>query len=273
MAKTVIIDADDDSLYAPVDEGGPAVEITDSETPPGGDSKAAEEDEVEIETAPAKQVATEDDRFAAIEKENRELREALIKLSSRAEPKPAAAPATVEPKAEKVTKAQLAAVLNENRDADGNIRPDVLMNIVDHLVEERTNEAKVAAFQEFDQTNWKRQIASSSKVYMSGLQLTSQDQAEVNEFVRNLKLEDNPAAEMIGWAMLRLAKESQQQPTEPEKKESTKTVAKEVAKMDRTKAPVVNKPAAKKVQLTQDQLDMAKRFGVKPETYAKFVGR
>lgn len=280
MADSVIVSVDDFDDPVEGDSGESVVEVQE-EVAAGGDSKVASSDEetVEIEVEGQKAgVAPPDDRVAQIEKENRDLREALIKLSSRQQEVPQQQVAASAPKEEKVTRAQLVGILNENRDAEGNIRPDILMNIVDHLVEEKTQEAKVSAFKEFDQTNWKRQIAASSKSFMSSVNLEPQDREQVKEFVQNLKLEDNPAADMLGYALLRLSREMAGQPEESKKEKvvsEAPPVAKTgVAKMDKTQASSKKAAAAGgKVQLTTEQLQIAKRFGVKPETYAKFVGR
>lgn len=273
MAETIIIDADDDSYegYSAEEDQGTAVEITDDESPPTGDDSkiSSEEDEVEVEGKQTT-VSTEKDEVSRLKDEVRELRSALLQTVQQVKQAPAV---TTAPKEEKVTKAQLIQILNENKDPEtGNIRPDILMNVLDYLVDERTTEVKQKAFEELNQSSWEREIAGVSNRVLNEDKYLAQNpdlNAKIDEIANNLKLGGHPAGRLAAYALIRLSAGDESNAA-PVTSAVPKNRTANSGKMDKTHVGNIS-AKSKSTKLTQEQLQMAKRFGVKPETYARFV--
>jgi hypothetical protein len=97
--------------------------------------------------------------------------------------------------------------------------------------------------------------------------------AGLDEYAANLGLGDHPTGRLAAYAIFRLSEHVKAKGTskvdEKSKVEEKEKVDLNKGKMDKTR---LSTHLSKSTGLNQDQLDTAKRFGVKPETYAKFVG-
>ena len=92
----------------------------------------------------------------------------------------------------------------------------------------------------------------------------------LNEYANNLGLGDHPIGQLAAYAIMRLSDSVKAKSKPDVKSEVEKVVDPNKGKMDKTRLTAMKD---KNMGLSVEQLTIAKKFGVKPETYAKFVRR
>src|SRR5574343_25738 len=263
MAETMIVDADElfeeDNIPTESEET-PSVEVTESETPP-----EPKEEEVEIEVeGKTPTVDKEQTEVARLRNQIQELQTQLLNLA--AQPKEVPVAPKEKPKEEELTRSQLAKIIQENAD-----NPEVILNVMDYIAEQKTKKVKNEAFEELSQSNWEREIAGNANQILAEdkdgyIKSNPNVKDKIDQVKRNLKWDNHPAGDLAAYALIRFSEGLTNEVKEAVKEETPKP---NMGKMDRTK--VTSPPAQGKKKLTSEQLAMAKKLGVKPETYARFV--
>ncbi len=151
--------------------------------------------------------------------------------------------------------------------------PGVLTNIITYVAEQKAreiaNEIKDTTVADIAKQNQYSQIAGMANRILQEdsdgyLKANPEVRGKLKEFAANLGLQDAPAGELAAYAIYRYA-EAVKNPVK--KEEGAK---KETRVLDKTRP----KPEKSKTHgLTQEQIEVAKKFGVRPETYALFVQR
>jgi hypothetical protein len=168
---------------------------------------------------------------------------------------------------ERLTKAQLKQILVENAD-----NPDVLLNVVDYIAEQKTKEVKKQAFEELNNSSWERELAGTANQVLAEdkdgyLAKNPQVKDKIGQVMKNLRLEKHPAGALAAYALIRFG-EGLGGSAAPAEKAVEKAANK--GKMDKTRTPA--KVAAGNKKLTPEHLEMAKKLGIKdPNLMARFI--
>ena len=246
--------------------------------PEGGEPEGSEEivteptetgePEIEVEGKTTK-VEGEPNEIAELKKTISSLKDEILSLASRKKETPIEEPKG-EPAKEKLTRAQIAQILTEHKDD-----PAVLLNIIDYIAEEKALATRDETVKDISHKQW------YSNLQGMGNQILTEDQdgylaanpqvkASLEESATNFGLADHPLGRLATYAIIRLS-ESVKGKGKVEGDSTTPTSTSTSTRvMDKTRA---TSKTSKTSGLTQEQLNTAKRFGVKPETYAKFVRR
>ena len=227
------------------------------------------EDDVEIEVeGKGKQVDKEESETSKLQKEISTLKDQILELATRRKEK------VIEPKdekKEKLTHAQIVGILKENKDADN--FPEILANVVHYIAENTASEIKNKTMEEVSQKQWASNLSGTANRILSEdkdgyLAANPKVKSELPEMAKNMGLQDHPAGELAALAIYRLlegAKAKDEDSKSDKTKESKPSNSTRV--MDKTRIS----SQSSKVTLNATQLAVAKKFGVKPETYAMFV--
>ena len=225
------------------------------------------EDEFEVEVeGEEKEVETDIKETDTLRREISELKDQIIKLSSRRE-EPKAKP--TEEKGEKLTRGQIAKILTEHKDD-----PEVLLNVIEYLSEQKALEIKDSTVKDMNQQQWSSQLSGVANRVLAddedGYLAANPKVGEgLSEMAGNLGLGEHPIGKLAAYAIYRLTNAAKAKSKEGEKlKVEKETTNKRV--FDKTRA---SDKGGKGLGLTQVQLEAARKFGVKPETYAKFIRR
>lgn len=240
------------------EETGQSEEVS-SEDQVEVEGETAESDEVEIEVeGKGTKIESEDSKVSSLEAQIRELTNEVLKLSAtKKEP----VPDVVKPKTEeRLTRGQLVQIMKEHADD-----PEVMLNVIDYLADQKTKEVRDETVKDLNYKQWHSNLAGTANRILAEdqdgyLKSNPQIKQQLKEAATNLGLSDHPVGELAAYAIMRLGEQVKGNKA-PEKEVPNK------GKMDKTKA----KPPIEKTGLNADQLAMAKKFGVKPETYAQFV--
>lgn len=226
------------------------------------------EKEVEVEVEGKTEVSTDKSEVAELKKQLQELQGDLLKVSiNKREPEK-----VTESKKEKLTKGQLAQIMKEHKDD-----PEVLLNVVEYLAEQKAEEIKDATMKDVNQRTWYSNLSGMANRILQEdedgyLAANPKVKQGIEEYASNLGLGEHPVGRLAAYAIFRLS-ESVKGKGEAKVDEKSKVAEMKVdpnkGRLDKTR---LSTNAGKSTGLSQDQLNMAKRFGVKPETYAKFVG-
>jgi len=236
-------------------------EKTEAETTP----ETTEEDfEVEVE-GEDKEVESDVKEADQLRREIGELKDQIIKLSTRREePKKA-----TEEKSEKLTRSQIAKILTEHKDD-----PEVLLNVIEYLSEQKALEIKDSTVKDMNHQRWSSELSGVANRVLADdedgyLAANPKIGVGLEEMAGNLGLRDHPIGKLAAYAIYRLTNAAKAKSKEGDKPKGTKDVVNKRV-LDRTRT---SEKVGKGHGLTQVQLDAARKFGVKPETYAKFVRR
>jgi hypothetical protein len=239
------------------------VETEDKETP---DLEIKDEEpEIEVE-GEDKEVQTEVKETETLRREIGELKDQIIKLSSRRE-EPKKEP--TEGKQEKLSRGQIAKILTEHKDD-----PEVLLNVIEYLSEQKALEIKDSTVKDMNQQQWSSQLSGVANRVLSddedGYLAANPKVVEgLEDMAGNLGLSNHPIGKLAAYAIYRLTNVAKAKSKEGDKPKVDKEVSSKRV-FDKTRA---SDKVSKGYGLTQAQLDAARKFGVKPETYAKFVRR
>ena len=269
MAGEQTADSIKSEIYEPqsfsVDDFGDDAPVEDTGLEP---EESGGEPEIEIEGKTKSTVETDETEAASLRKEIANLKDEVLKLSTRKE-RPAELPKAEPEKTEKLTRAQISKIMSEHKDD-----PEVLLNVIDYMAEQKANEIKDSTVKDMNYQQWRSQLSGvANKIIAEDddgyLAANPKVVDQLGEMSNNLGLADHPIGKLAAYAIFRLSEMS---------KAKTKEGAKPTAEPKPTNTRVMDKTrassqASKSQGLTQEQLNVAKKFGVKPETYAKFIRR
>lgn len=271
MADSIIIDADE--AYEGLRQG--EVEGKEGETSSnaaGTAEESAGDEGVEIEVEGKKpSIEAETSEVGGLKAQIQELQQELLHMSSRmqAAQQVQAAPKEA-PKEEQLSRAQLAQIIAENQD-----KPEVLLNVIDYMAEQKTKSVKEQAFKELSESNWTREIAGNANQVLAEdrdgyIAANPQVKDKISQVMKNMRWEGHPAGALAAYGLIRLS-ESLSAPKGEEEAEKAVVAAKTSAKMDKTRSlSAAAKSGSNK--LTKEHLEMAKRLGIKdPNLMARFI--
>jgi hypothetical protein len=230
-----------------------------------GEEKETEPTEPEVEIEGKKDVVTDEDPTKVLRQEINELKTEIIKLSSRKDP----VEVKQEPGKEKLTRTQIVAIMREHKDD-----PEVLANVIEYLAEEKANAIKDKTVEDMNLNTWRSNLSGVANRILSEdedgyLAANPKVKADLDGYADNLGLKDHPVGRLAAYAIMRLSEQAKAK--SKEEKPSSKAEGKPSTRvMDKTRT---FDQLDKVKGLTAEQLSVAKKFGVKPETYAKFVRR
>jgi len=247
-----------DEMYAP---DSFSVDDVENVSPSVTEVEGASEEEIEIEGRD--HVETDKDGSAAMRREIAELKDEILRLSSRKEPKET--PKEAPKEEEKLTRGQIAKILADHKDD-----PEVLLNVIDYMAEQKATEIKDTTVKDINYRQWHSQLSGTANQILSEdsfLAANPAIQGRLDEMTENLGLSTHPVGRLAAYAIYRLSEEAKSKKPD-EKALREKDMKSRV--LDKTRPPTKE---SKTFGLTPAQMDAAKKFGVKPETYAKFVRR
>jgi hypothetical protein len=242
-----------------------SVDDIDTEEVVAPEPEAEKPDETEIEVEGKKDVDVEESETKKLNKELQELKGEILKLSQKKDVVPP-------PKAEtpeKLTRQQIVGILKEHKDD-----PEVLANVIEYLAEQKATDIKDSTVKDMNYKQWSSNLSGiASKILHDDedgyLAANPKVSGSLNEYAENLGLRDHPVGKLAAYAIMRLSEQVKAKPVEDVK--STKAETKPSTRvMDKTRT---FDQLSKAKGLTADQLAVAKKFGVKPETYVKFLRR
>jgi hypothetical protein len=259
-----------EEMYEPQSFSVDDVEISTEEkedTPEVDVKKSEEEFEIEVE-GEEKGVVTEEKEADKLRRELADLKDEVLRLSSRRE-EPKQAPPPQEAKPEKLTRGQIAKILEEHKDD-----PEVLLNVIDYMSEQKALEIKDTTVKDMNQHQWASNLSGIANRVLADdedgyLAANPNVVRGLEEMAGNLGLNNHPIGKLAAYAIYRLSSAAKTSSKVDDKStKATKELKTRV--MDKTRT---SGKSNKSFGLTDVQLEVAKKFGVKPETYAKFVRR
>lgn len=242
-------------------EGGNKEEDTDKvETKP--------EDELEIEVeGKGKGVDKEESEVVKLRSEVSSLKDEILKLVSQ---KPDKVIELKDDKKEKLTHSQIVGILSENKDKDN--FPEILANVVQYIAENTAADVKNKTMEEVSHKQWASNLSGLSNQILSSdddgyLAANPKIKDELDDMAKNMGLSDHPVGKLAAYSIYRLIEGNKAVKEKRAKGDITKGSETRTRTMDKTRVS----SNAGKVTLDASQLAAAKKFGVKPETYAMFV--
>ena len=224
-----------------------------------------DEGEVEIEGKEGKVEKEVNSETTLLKREVAELRDELLKRTAKKEP----AVKADDKKDEILTDGQLIKLLEEHKD-----QPHVMLNIMKYVAENQAKETRDSTIKDVNQRQWHSNLSGIANKIMADdedgyLAANPKVVGSLEEYATNLGLDTHPVGKLAAYAIIRLSEISKAKVEKVDKTAPTKT--KETTKsMDKTRP---FDKLEKTLGLTAEHLAAAKKFGVKPETYAKFVRR
>lgn len=226
------------------------------------------EDELEIEVeGKEKTVDTEESEVSKLRSEVSSLKGEILKLVSQKPDK------VIEPKddkKEKLTHSQIVGILKENKDADN--FSEILANVVKYIAEDTASEIKNKTMEEVSHKQWASNLSGLSSQILSSdddgyLAANPKIKGELDDMAKNMGLSDHPVGKLAAYSIYRLIEGNKAIKEKGAKGDITKGSETRTRTMDKTRISA----QTGKVALSPTQLAVAKKFGVKAETYAKFV--
>ena len=241
--------------------------VDDIETDEVVDETAEPETEPEVEIeGKSGAVEKESDPTVDLRKEIQELKSEILKISARKETAP---PPTKEEKEEKLTRSQIVGILKEHKDD-----PEVLANVIEYLAEQKANSTRDETLKDVNHRQWHTNLSGIANKILHDdedgyLAANPKVGTALDTYAENLGLREHPVGKLAAYAIMRLSEQVEASVKEKDKpaKAETKSTTRV---MDKTRA---FDQLDKKKGLTAEQLKVAQKFGVKPETYAKFIRR
>jgi len=222
------------------------------------------EPEIEVEGVEAKIETETPSEVAELKKQIQEMQTELLNVSKKQTAKVDA------PKTEKLSRSQLVAILKEHKDD-----PEVLFNVAEYIAEQKALETRDATMKDVNYRTWSSNLSGMANRIISEdedgyLAANPKVRGGLDEYATNLGLGDHPIGKLAAYAIFRLSDSVKAAVKSDVKSDKMEKVDPNKGKMDKTR-PMAMKD--KTQGLSMEQLTVAKKFGVKPETYAKFVRR
>lgn len=219
--------------------------------------------EVEIEGKKPK-VETEEIETTKLKGEIQALKDEILKISVRKETKLETKP---DEKPEKLTRSQIVGILKEHKDD-----PEVLLNVIEHMSEQKAEATRDATLKDVNYRQWHSNLSGIANRIMSEdedgyLAANPKVKGGLDEYAENLGLKDHPIGKLAAYAIMRLS-EATKAKSKVDDKSTKDDATKDKGKMDKTRT---FDKLDKTLGLNPEHIAAAKKFGVKLETYAKFV--
>lgn len=242
---------------------------TETESEEGAEStpESADELEIEVEGKDKGVIETEETENDKLRKELSSLKDEILKLSARREERPPVEPTTKDP--DKLTRGQISQILKEHKDD-----PEVLLNVIDYMAEQKAMETRDSTVKDLNYKQWHTQLAGTANRLLAddedGYLAANPTVAKgLDDMANNLGLGNHPIGRLAAYSIYRYSELVKDRSRKDEKSSREKEITSKRV-MDKTRT---SSTSSKTFGLTEAQLTVAKKFGVKPETYAKFVRR
>ena len=248
-----------DEGETPEVEEGAVTKVTESESP---------EDEIEVEgKTPA--VETEEGELAKARKEIAALKDEILGLTAYV--KKPKEEELVQPKKEpeeKLTRGQIVNILKEHKDD-----PEVLFNVIEHLAEQKALATRDETVKDISYRQWHDNLSGLSNKILTEdsdgyLAANPKIKDSIAEYSKNLGLSDHPVGRLAAYAIIRLSELVKDKPKEEVDSSKDTTTKTTLRTMDKTKIPSTKDG---NLGLTPEQMAFAKKQGLDPKIYAKFV--
>ena len=232
---------------------------------------ADEELEVEIE----EKTKVEDSETAQLKKALSETQKDLLKVSQSLHDLTTKKDETPKGKEEKLTRSQIVNVLKEHKDD-----PEVLFNVIDYLAEEKALSTRDKTLEDVNRRSWEGNLSGISGRILAEDKLLStkpEHKGVIAEYARNLGLDNHPAGHLAAHAIYVLSELNKDPSTlfsvygKPTSEANSDRVdaIKRTKTLDKTKTSSAS--PGKGVGLSSEEAEIAKKFGVNPKLYARFL--
>ncbi len=225
------------------------------------------EDDVEVEVEVEGKPKIEDTELADLKRQLGEAKSEILQLSTTIHGlKKGTGEETKSDEKPKLSRHQIIGILKEHGQD-----PEVLLNVIDYLAEEKALSTRDEALKSVSQDQWSSNLRGVSNRILSEdkyLQTNVELKSNLSEMSKNLGFADHPAGLLATYAIYRLSEFNKESSDDVESKRVE--TAKRVRGMEKPRTPDAQ---TKQVGLSTEQLQVAKKLGVDPKLYAKFVRR
>ena len=178
-------------------------------------------------------------------------------------------------KEEKLTRSQVVNILKEHKDD-----PEVLFNVIDYLAEEKAVSTRDKTLEDVNRKTWEGNLSGLSGRILAEdkfLSTKPEHRGIVAEYARNLGLDKHPAGQLAAHAIYVLSELNKDpstlfsvygKPTSEANSERVDAI-KRTKTLDKTKTPSAKVGGG--VGLSSEEAEIAKKFGVNPKLYARFL--
>ena len=178
-------------------------------------------------------------------------------------------------KEEKLTRSQVVNILKEHKDD-----PEVLFNVIDYLAEEKAVSTRDKTLEDVNRKTWEGNLSGLSGRILAEdkfLSTKPEHRGIVAEYARNLGLDNHPAGHLAAHAIYVLSELNKDpstlfsvygKPTSEANSERVDAI-KRTKTLDKTKTPSAKVGGG--VGLSSEEAEIAKKFGVNPKLYARFL--
>ncbi len=165
---------------------------------------------------------------------------------------------------EKISHAQLVAIIKEHGSD-----PEIMANIISHMAKQEALSIRDKTVEDIDQRTWHQNLSSIESRAIAEDPVLSKRPDIVEKLpamAAALKLDKHPFGRYLSFLAYRAGNEVTTDAS-TDAAEATRVADLEKKKgIDKTKTP-----GKKSITMSKEQSDMAKRFGVSPQLYAKFI--
>ena len=185
---------------------------------------------------------------------------------------------TLKEKEEKLTRSQITGILKQHKDS-----PDfeyILYNVMDYISEGKALSTRDKTLEDVNRRTWEGNLSGISGRILSEDRLLAAKPEHKNviaEYAKNLGLRDHPAGHLAAHAIYVLSELNKDpsalfsvygKPTSEANSERVDAI-KRTKTLDKTKTPSAS--LGKSVGLTSEEAEVAKKFGVNPKLYSRFL--
>ena len=232
-----------------------------------------DEDEPEIEIEEKTKVEVSE--TAELKRLLAETQKDLLKVSQSLHDLTTKEKETPKGKEEKLTRSQVVNILKEHKDD-----PEVLFNVIDYLAEEKAVSTRDKTLEDVNRKTWEGNLSGLSGRILAEdkfLSTKPEHRGIVAEYARNLGLDNHPAGHLAAHAIYVLSELNKDpstlfsvygKPTSEANSERVDAI-KRTKTLDKTKTPSAKTGGS--VGLSSEEAEIAKKFGVNPKLYARFL--
>ncbi len=252
--------ADPDKVTAPPPADDLEIVIEGQEPPPAGADDKPPDELALLQT----QVTDFRKKLEEAEKRELELAQQLQNIRRQTAPLDVVKPPDA-PEGEKLSRTQLLAIVKEHKDD-----PEVLLNVIDYISEQKALGIRDKTVEDIDQRTWHTNLSSIENRAISEDPVLSKRPDIVEKLpamAAALRIDKHPFGRYLAYLAYRAGNDTGGAAEAAAAAEATRVEdLKKKKGLDPTKVPT-----KKTVTLTKEQADMAQRFGVSPQTYARFI--
>ena len=181
-------------------------------------------------------------------------------------------------KEEKLTRSQVIGVLKQHKDSPE--FEDILYNVMDYISEEKAVSTRDKTLEDVNRKTWEGNLSGlSGRILAEDKFLSTKPDHKgiVAEYARNLGLDNHPAGQLAAHAIYILSELNKDpstlfsvygKPTSEANSERVDAI-KRTKTLDKTKTPSAKTGGG--VGLSSEEAEIAKKFGVNPKLYARFL--